>query len=200
MAPVSPPEVGGSLGAPDRATLLRVARSSIAHGLVRGVPVVPTGDFPPSLLVPRACFVSLHRDGELRGCVGTLTATQPLVREVASSAFSAAFRDRRFLPVSGSELEQIRLSISVLSPTEPLPAACEEALLEALRPGVDGLVLRDRSCSSTFLPVVWERLREPAAFLRHLKQKAGLPADHWSSEIRFERYTAESFGEEDGLA
>ena len=69
----------------------------------------------------------------------------------------------------------------------------ESSLLAALRPGIDGLILQDQAYRSTFLPSVWESLPEPAQFLGHLKLKAGLSADYWSSSMRIWRYTTESF-------
>lgn len=78
--------------------------------------------------------------------------------------------------------------ISVLGPREPLAANSEQDLLEKLRPGIDGLVLRDGAAMATFLPSVWENLREPRRFLHELERKAGLPAGHWSPTLQFERY------------
>jgi hypothetical protein len=78
----------------------------------------------------------------------------------------------------------------VLSPLAALPARSETELLAALRPGVDGLVLREGLAGATFLPAVWESLPDPADFLRELRRKAGLAPAHWSATLRFERYTA----------
>jgi AmmeMemoRadiSam system protein A len=119
-------------------------------------------------------------------------ASRPLVADVARSAFGAAFRDNRFPPLEASELEQLEIHISILSPLEPLSAPDEKALLEAIRPGIDGIVVRDGARQGTFLPAVWESLSEPAEFWRELKRKAGLPLDAWSSRWEIFRYTVES--------
>ena len=178
---------------PDKALLLDVARQSIEWGLRTGQPLAVDPDaYPPELGELRATFVTLRRKGELRGCVGGLVASRPLVADVAHSAFGAAFRDNRFPPLEASEFEQLEIHISILSPLEPLSAPDEKALLEAIRPGIDGIVVRDGARQGTFLPAVWESLPEPAAFWRELKRKAGLPLDTWSSRWEIFHYTVES--------
>ncbi len=178
---------------PDRAVLLDIARQSIALGLQTRQPlVIDPDDYPPELGQPLATFVTLRRAGELRGCLGGLEASRPLVSDVAHSAFGAAFRDHRFASVTADELDQLEIHISILSPLEPLSAPDEEALLDAIRPGIDGLVVRDGAQQGTFLPAVWKSLPEPSVFWRELKCKAGLPPEAWSSRWEIFRYTVES--------
>ncbi len=173
--------------------LLDIARQSIASGLQTGQPlVVDPHAYPPELGEQRATFVTLHRASELRGCLGGLVANRPLVADVAHRAFGAAFRDRRFPPVEADELDELELHISILSPLEPLSAPDEKSLLDSIRPGIDGLVVRDGARQGTFLPAVWEGLPEPSAFWRELKRKAELPLDSWSSRWEIFRYTVES--------
>ena len=182
----------------DRETLLRLARASIRHGLQRGVPLpVQPAEFDEALRRIGASFVTLEEQGQLRGCIGHLEAVQPLVVDVTENAYNAAFRDPRFTPVREEELERIAIEISLLSPARPLHFASEEALIEQLRPGVDGLIFEDGAHRGTFLPSVWSALPERRAFLAQLKRKAGLPPDHWSPSVRVSRYTTESFGEGD---
>jgi uncharacterized protein len=178
-----------------RKILIGVALGSIHHGLAQGRPleVRPT-DYPEPLQAERATFVTLERDGGLRGCIGHLEPLQSLVADVAENAFAAAFRDPRFPPLETPELEGLELHISVLSPATPMTFSSEEDLIRQLRPGVDGLILQDGYRRGTFLPSVWEQLPDPAAFLRHLKLKAGLPQGHWSSRLQVARYETESFG------
>ena len=162
-------------------SLLDVARRSIEYGVATGEMLqTDVNDFPAPLRELRATFVTLHRDGELRGCMGTLDACRPLVSDIAHNAHAAAFRDPRFPPLPKAELDDLEIHLSILSPLEPLPVANESDLLRKLRPGIDGLVLRDQTHRGTFLPSVWESLREPAEFVRHLKDKAGLPTVDWS--------------------
>jgi AmmeMemoRadiSam system protein A len=175
--------------------LLEVARRSIAHGLVHHEAWLPKPDAEPSdLRHPRATFVTLHLRGRLRGCIGTLDAHQSLVEDVAANAYAAAFEDPRFPAVTMEEVDALELHISVLTPPVPFPCRDEADLLAQLKPGRDGLILRDGTHRATFLPAVWDDLPDPQQFLTHLKRKAGLPADYWSGTIRFWRYEAESVG------
>jgi len=190
---LSPEPVAFLLSGGDRALLARVARESLVAAVGRrsaGLPAVP-GDSP--VVRPGCSFVTLERNGRLRGCIGSLTPRRPLVEDVASNARSAALDDFRFPPVEPHELTEVEIEISVLSPTEPLAAASEADLLAALRPGVDGLLLEDGPRRATFLPSVWEQLPDRRDFLTQLRRKAGLAPDHWTPTLRFERYQVESF-------
>ncbi len=176
-----------------RARLLEVAHESIRCGLHRGhASVLDLADFDDLLCEKRSSFVTLRLTSELRGCIGSLEATRPLVEDVAENAFRAAFRDSRFEPLSDAEFSEIEIHLSVLSPLVELAVCCEEELLEKLRPHHDGLVLRDGQHRGTFLPAVWETLPEPRRFVAELKRKAGLALDHWSPSLTVYRYTVES--------
>jgi hypothetical protein len=189
-----------TLSLQDRATLLDVARASIQHGLRhRQALEVNPGDYPKSLRPLRATFVTLEKGGQLRGCIGALTAYQPLVQDVAAHAYAAAFEDPRFPELRMEEFSALEVHISVLSPPEPLHFGSEDELLAQLRPGEDGLILHFRHHRGTFLPSVWEHLADPYVFLAQLKQKAGLPLDFWSPELQVERYTTEYFGDGNGV-
>jgi AmmeMemoRadiSam system protein A len=172
--------------------LLGVAQGSIENGLREGKPSREDASrYPPPLRVPRATFVTLRRCGDLRGCVGSLEARRPLVVDVAENAFKAAFADSRLPSIQAWELGELDVHLSILSPLEPVSAPDEGVLIDQLRPGVDGLVLREGTRRSTFLPSVWESLSDPREFLGELKRKAGLPPDYWSGTLAFERYTVE---------
>ncbi len=195
MAPMSSTEP--RFDSTRRAELLRLARASILHGLETGRPLaVDLADFDPELAAPGASFVTLHRQGELRGCIGSLEAHRPLVVDVAENAFAAAFRDPRFSPLAVDEFDDLEIEISVLSPPEPMAFTDEADLLRQIRPGVDGLILEDMGRRGTFLPSVWAQLPRREDFLAHLKLKAGLPPGHWSPTVRVWRYTTESFAEQ----
>jgi AmmeMemoRadiSam system protein A len=177
-----------------RDQLTDIARQSIRHGLQNHAPLaVAAEDFPEALRAPRGTFVTLHKLGQLRGCIGSVTAQRPLVEDVAHNAFAAAFQDPRFPPLNDQEFPLLEIHISVLSEPVALEFASEQELLDQLRPGVDGLILRQGRHAGTFLPSVWEQLPEPATFLEHLKLKAGLPGHYWSDSLRVERYTTESW-------
>lgn len=194
MAPMSCPEPGAvELTDADRAALLRVAGWSIQHGLRhrQALSVNPL-DYSPALRERRATFVTLHLAGQLRGCIGTLEATRPLVEDVAYHAHAAAFHDPRFDPVTADEAHRLEIDISILSPPRPLACASEEDLLEQLVPGVHGVILEDGDRRATFLPAVWQTLPDKRQFLDHLRAKAGLPARHWSDTTRVLLYTAQT--------
>ena len=181
-----------ALDAEKGASLLKLARDEIASklGQPAAAPVKAAW-----LQEPGASFVTLTRQGELRGCIGTLEAHRPLGVDVRENAVAAAFRDPRFMPLTRDEFAAIRVEVSLLSASEPLTAAHEADALAALRPHVDGVVFEYRHFRSTFLPQVWEQLSDPAAFLAQLKRKAGLPADFWAEEVRLSRYTVSKWKE-----
>jgi len=193
MAPMSS-TASGNCSAAERAVLLKLALASIEYGLETGSPLqVKVDTQPPALSARRASFVTLKRNGELRGCIGSLAPVSSLVEDVARNAYAAAFRDPRFPALTAAELQELEIGISVLGPTEPVEFGSEAELLDRLRPGIDGLVLQDGRHRGTFLPAVWESLPKPADFLCHLKQKAGLPGNYWSDTLEIRRYTTESF-------
>jgi len=178
-----------------RQALLDLAWDSIRHGLEHGDPVpVKKEHFPKALQARRACFVTLHKGGQLRGCIGHLEAVQSLVEDVAGNAYAAAFGDPRFAPLQAGELDGIELDISVLSEAETLPYENRQDLLRKIRPDIDGLILSSPTGHrGTFLPSVWESLPTAEQFLQHLVMKAGLPSGYWSDDLKIERYTTESF-------
>jgi len=172
--------------------LLTLARSEIGSKLGQERSLLAQADW---LNEPGACFVTLTRQGELRGCIGTLEAHRPLGVDVRENAVAAAFRDPRFTPLTLVEFDDIRVEVSLLSPTEVLVVASEEHALASLRPGVDGVVFEYRHYRSTFLPQVWEQLPEPAEFMAYLKRKAGLSTDFWAEDVRLSRYTVSKWRE-----
>ena len=142
-----------------------------------------------------ACFVTLRRGAELRGCIGTIVPHRSLIEDLRSNTLAAATRDPRFPPLAREELDLTTIQVSLLSPLQPMEFDGEPDLLRQLRPGIDGLVLESGPHRGTFLPSVWKQLPDPARFLGQLKRKAGLAADFWSPDIRILRYSAESWSE-----
>jgi AmmeMemoRadiSam system protein A len=177
----------------DRDVILALAREAIEQKVRFGKTCQADPEkLPASLTKDRACFVTLRENGQLRGCIGSLEASQPLYLDIIENAISAATRDPRFPPVSTEEINKLEIHVSILSPREPMQFKDEQDLLEQLRPGVDGIVIRDGWYKATFLPSVWESLPEKSDFLNQLKLKAGLAQNHWSDTMSVERYTAES--------
>lgn len=183
-------ETAGDTKSEEEDRLLAVARQSIVHGLEHGAPpVIDTGALSGSLERLGACFVTLRSpEGTLRGCIGSLEPRRSLAEDVAQNAFAAAFRDPRMPPVSWSELEALRIELSLLGPLEPIPAGSLADVVRALRPGRDGLLLEDGAQTGTLLPQVWSEVPEPREFAGIVWRKAGLPADHWSPGARAFRY------------
>jgi AmmeMemoRadiSam system protein B/AmmeMemoRadiSam system protein A len=173
--------------------LLAHARRAIESALG----VMPATEPPEAGFLDRAgaTFVTLRRNGTLRGCIGTLDAERPLREDVAHNARRAAFRDPRFEPLQPDELDEIIVEVSLLSAPEPIDCASEDDLIERLDPARDGVVLEYRGRRATFLPQVWEQLPDPRDFLRQLKLKAGLPAEFWSEELRIARYAVDKWSE-----
>lgn len=187
-----------SLPDADKQLIHQLARDSIQYTLDNGKnarfeSTLNLDNYSEALQQHRASFVTLHLNHELRGCIGTLEAYQPLVIDVVQNARSAAFHDPRFNPVNKTEFPLLETHISVLSVPEPMVFDSEADLLQKIRPGIDGLILIAPGHRGTFLPSVWESLPTPEQFWLHLKNKAGLPQNYWNSAIKVERYTTESF-------
>ena len=172
--------------------LLKRARNAIAAKLGLPAQSEPTH---PELSAPGATFVTLTKNGQLRGCIGSLSAHRNLEPDVRANALAAAFGDPRFKPVVAEEWPQIRIEVSLLDAATPMTVADEADALRQLQPGVDGLIFECQGRRSTFLPQVWESLPEPRMFLTRLKEKAGLPGDFWATDVRLSRYTVQKWKE-----
>jgi AmmeMemoRadiSam system protein A len=168
------------LSAAEQKFLLELARTTLASVTAQGgLPEVAANDVPARLAEKAACFVTLTKDGALRGCIGHLTAVEPLHQAVAQNARNAALRDPRFPPVQPGELDQIRIEISVLTEPQPLPFDSPEDLLSKLHPHEDGVLLNIGSRMATFLPQVWAQVSDKAQFLDLLSKKAGCDPAAW---------------------
>lgn len=139
----------------------------------------------------QACFVTLTKSGDLRGCIGSLEAHQILWKDVQERAVDAAVNDPRFLPLSQDELKKIKIEVSILSVPKKLEFKSPDDLLNKLNRKM-GLILQKGIYSSTFLPQVWEEISGKKEFLEHLSMKAGLSKDSWkTSEFWFYTVDAE---------
>jgi len=175
-----------------RRQLLKLARTSIESVLGGRPPVLSENDFDDALRRPAGAFVTLRtKNGDLRGCIGSIRAIEPLFKAVASSAVSAAMRDPRFFPVQPEEMPQLELEISVMGPIEPVRD------VEEIVVGRDGLIISRGRFAGLLLPQVateygWDR----KTFLDQTCVKAGLPPGCWrAQETRIEKFAAEVFAE-----
>jgi AmmeMemoRadiSam system protein A len=182
--------------------LVRLARATITERLRHPV----TGDDhramqaelqAPIFASQCGVFVTLKIKDVLRGCIGSLTSSEPLAENIRHNAINAAFQDPRFPPLTPEELAQTVIEVSVLTPPETLSYSGADDLLSRLRPGIDGVILRKDSASATFLPQVWKQLPRCQDFLSHLCLKAGLTAQAWREEdLQVEIYQVQYFEEE----
>jgi AmmeMemoRadiSam system protein A len=179
---------------PARRELLLLARRAIRTYLQEGRRITRGEDFGQVAPTPRGAFVTLSgKDGELRGCIGTILPVGPLDETVVRMAIAAAVEDPRFHPVTPHELEGLHLEISALTVPEPVSD------LEAIEVGRHGLIVTRGYSKGLLLPQVapewgWDRLQ----FLQHTCLKAGLPGDAWKDpKTRIEWFEAEVWGEEE---
>jgi hypothetical protein len=176
-------------------TLLAIARNSIEAALGASAPM-PLPD-ERWLKPARASFVTLTRDGGLRGCIGSLEAHRPLGEDVSHNASAAALSDPRFAPLTAEELAGTRIEVSLLSTPKLFSFADHADLIAQLRPGEDGLILEHGDARGTFLPQVWENLPDPEQFVAELKRKAGLSPDVSTARCRIQRYHVLKWKEEE---
>lgn len=164
---------------PEEKTFLgQTAELSIASALAgKSVPAVPE---PPAdlksdtLRMPLGSFVTLHRNGALRGCIGSMIGREPLYQNVWRMARAAAFEDSRFPPLTAGEWKEIAMEISVLGPLSPCP---DPAAIEI---GRHGLLLTRGPFSGVFLPQVpVEQGWNLHGYLENLCRKAHLPPRSW---------------------
>jgi AmmeMemoRadiSam system protein B/AmmeMemoRadiSam system protein A len=169
--------------------LLALARQSL-EACVNGKKLAPPKPADPKLTRDSGAFVTLKKHGALRGCIGYIEAVKPLYEAIAEMAESAALRDPRFNAVKPTELGEIDLEISVLSPLRPLKSIDEIVV------GKHGLVLTSGLRRGVLLPQVpteqgWNRDQ----FLEGLCRKTGVPDRAWEKGAKLEVFTAQVFGE-----
>ena len=145
-------------------------------------------DYADVLFNKGASFVTLEKNGNLRGCIGSLFPREAVLLDIAENTYKAAREDSRFEPLRAEEIPQIEITISLLSGYEEMSYQDEEDLRRQLQPGVDGLVIRDGDRQGLFLPSVWKQLPTPEEFLDNLKIKAGLSPSYWSNNIKVYRF------------
>jgi AmmeMemoRadiSam system protein A len=182
---------------PSKQVLLNIARNAIREAVTdQRISPLDLSALPGEVQSDGASFVTLTIQRNLRGCIGSLEARQPLAKDIQEHAVDAALNDYRFPPLTEREFDSVRIEISVLSPPEPLVYTSPEELTRLLRPNVDGIILARGPRRATFLPQVWESIPDPTAFLNMLCEKMGADSDLWRREkIEVYTYQVERFAE-----
>ncbi len=193
-----------SLSPAEQATVLQLARNRLQQCATgEPEPAIDAALLTSALKQSAACFVTLTENGVLRGCMlDSFDAHEPLYENVLRNVVLAATRDPRFPPVRPSEVDLIKIEISVLERPRPLHFSGPEDLIARLVPGKDGVILHTRYGTSTYLPQVWDSLPDPAEFLTSLCEKQGAPGACWRSDpaIEVETYRVFHFSEEEPQA
>ena len=179
--------------------LIRLARQVIEENL-EIKPTDPVHDeelTDPVFQEHKPLFVTLNKNGKLRGCIGCLVSTESIIEAIKRHAINAAFFDQRFSPVTEDEVPDLEINISLLTDPQPLEYTDSKDLEKKLQPGIDGVILRDPSMgAATFLPQVWEQLPSVPQFLDHLCGKAGMPEGTWQERhLEIQTYQVQYFKE-----
>jgi AmmeMemoRadiSam system protein A len=145
----------------------------------------------PEFVLPRATFITLKKDGHLRGCIGSLVAYRELFDDLVTNAKKAAFEDPRFRPVTIDELPNISLEVSILTPPTLVEYKNIEDLKSKITIGVDGIILKEGENQATFLPQVWEDIKDFDTFFIHLCKKARLDGNCLDNHPQIYKYQAE---------
>lgn len=143
-----------------------------------------------------ACFVTLEKNQDLRGCIGSIIAHRSLIDDLIQNARNSAFSDPRFQPLRKDEFEDLSINVSLLSVPQKMEFEDESDLLEQMRPSIDGIIIKDGGHQAVYLPSVWEQLPDKILFLDSLKIKAGMPPKHFSKTFEAYRFTAEYIQEQ----
>ena len=171
--------------------VIDVVKKSIIS-VINGEEFIPR-DIPSVLTQYGATFVTLKKNGMLRGCIGSIYPTKPLILDLIDNAKNSAFQDSRFAPLSADEFSNLEITVSILSSIERISFKDERDLLSKIYP--HGIIIADRDRRAVYLPVVWEQLPEKDVFLNSLKEKAGLPPNYFSRSIeayKFDTTTIEN--------
>lgn len=159
--------------------LLILARNALIRYL-QGEVFNPSEKIKENYSEKKACFVTITKNGELRGCVGSLYPYRELWKDVIENSINAGFRDGRFLPLSKGELPKIKIEISILSIPKKLEFKSSKELLKKIDSNY-GIILQKGMSSATFLPQVWEQISSKQVFLEQLSFKAGLDKNAWKT-------------------
>jgi len=176
--------------------LLLEARKTIQNRLSDNQEPPQTKDLPAVFNEKRGTFVTLTTRGNLRGCIGHIIPQGSLIEGIRENAVNAAFRDPRFGPLTRDEWGKVQVEISILTEPKPLAYTDGKDLLNKLRTGIDGVIIKKGFHQSTFLPQVWDQLPDKKAFLNHLCLKAGLDGNAWEKgDLEVSTYQVQAFEE-----
>ncbi len=185
----------------DGVLFLRLARQSIESELQgkKKKLISLKEQLPDSIRTEnRGTFVSLHKKGDLRGCIGNIDPVKTISQGIIDNAKHAAFNDSRFNPLSDDELSDTLIEVSILTQPIEIEYSDEIELLSKLRPGIDGVTIKKGYHSATFLPQVWKQLQDPKEFLANLCIKAGLSSGEWElGELEVSVYQVQLFEEKE---
>ena len=177
--------------------IIDICKESIHSGILTGNSLdTDSKDYPQVLYELGASFVTITLNGNLRGCMGSIYASKPLLNDLAQNAYKSAFADSRFSALTEQEFDKIKIAVSLLSEPRELTFSSEEELLSLLQPNIDGLIITDKGYSAVYLPSVWEQLPDKKDFLNSLKEKAGLKAEHFSPTFKAYKFNAEYIKED----
>ena len=177
----------------EQAELFALLQQVIENGIKYQQCLIPEPPSYQALLKRAASFVTLYLGGELKGCIGSCMASQPLWLNVCKNAYSSAFEDHRFNALHSDELSELSIDISVLSDLFAMINTGEQALLDELVPYEDGLILIEGAYQAVFLPSVWRNLSSANLFVAALKKKAGWTENYWSKNIEILRFNTQVY-------
>lgn len=177
--------------------LLNLARKSIEYFMEkRELMNVDEKKIMDNLKEKKGVFVTLEKNGMLRGCIGNIQPVEPLYMGVLKNSIAAAFYDPRFYPLQHDELKDIKIEVSILSEPEKIEYKNSNDLLKKIKTGKDGIIIKLGNRSATFLPQVWEKIKHKEIFLTELCLKAGLKPDEWKkSRMEVYKYNVVCFKE-----
>lgn len=171
--------------------LLKIAKVSLDEAVVNHKTFKPERENYDDILFNRgAAFITLYKNGEVRGSSGSLLPSEAVAFAAAQNAYAAALEDKNFTPISKDELSQIKISLSLLTGFERISYKNEADLLKKIQVGSDGLVIRDGNRQGVFLPSEWKKYPKPQEFLNNLKIKTGMSPAYWSNRIKVYRFKA----------
>lgn len=165
-------------------------KTAISEFVTKNTVIEMPKKYPKALNKNHGVFVTLHENGELRGCIGICSGARRMIENLRDAAIGVC-DDPRFPPLAPGELSDIELEVSVLTSPEPIDAKDSKELLEKINAGKDGLIIECNGNSGLFLPQVWKDVPQKEEFLCHLCLKAGLPRDTWKNGARIYKFRAE---------